>query len=139
MLQGVIFEDAEKIILPSIRAILSKHGYHAARVATQRAPDGFNGSEVILRADGGDIIQRIVKEQDIAITIYCNHPMSSERYAEANDLLRILEGEVQSIPSINSGVKSVYRVSSTPIATDSPVECRYILFTILQQGSNILV
>lgn len=136
ILDVVRFPDLEPEVVRDLKQILPSYGSSLpVWVATQRHPDGWKGIEVIVRTDGGTIVNRVTKEQDVAITIFVNHNNFNVRYSEANNLASFLEAMLPQLGKLNNNINSVLDVNVVPI--DAPAETtqvRYFTFVAMVKG-----
>lgn len=137
----VFFLDSEAIMVQTLKALLSDVDYGLPlRIATQRHPNGWNGIEIIVRADASTIFQRVTKEQDYALTIYVKDPQFNLRYMAAQAVAQYLEG-ILPLTSQGSNLFALTdNISVSTIASDDQTygetEIRYIIFTTHIKGTQ---
>lgn len=135
----VFFPDAEAEAVKGLKRIVDLTEGLSLRVATQRHPDGWVGTEAIVRADSYTIVSRVAKQLDLAVTIYTKRASSTERYSEANQSARLLEALIFALPKYSS-FSGVMDVAVSPIEDPtSEFEIRYLTLTVVLKGSTVKV
>lgn len=134
----IIFPDLESEIVLALKTLLTKIDSPYTEnvfVSVKKAPASIAPQpmkQITVRSDGGQIINRVLKEESFGINIWAND------FKTASKLASFVEALIPLIPTVSESIKSsTISLSSTAVNEDGEEEQRYITGFTLIRGATL--
>lgn len=138
-IKPIIFNDVEKELVRVFKLLLTQKGETDFIVATQKRQDTAN-TQYIFRSEASEIINRVFKAEDCALTIYLKiEPTMNEAYAESKRVGLLAEALLPVLSNLSTFISYVENVDVMINDFDDVTQIYmcFITFTVYHKGSNL--